>query len=90
VYDPDAYLAQPDLGPDAGEQADSGLRADALRKAIAGLPPGQREAIELVGLGERSLEEVSQATGRSKVALKVNFHRALKALRARMVREEDV
>ncbi len=90
VHDPDAYLAQPDTGPDAGEQTDSGLRADALRRAIAGLPPGQREAIERVGLGEQSLEEVSLATGRSKVALKVNFHRALKALRARMVRDGDV
>ena len=55
-----------------------------LREAISRLPPGQREAVEQMGLQERSLAEASAATGRSPGALKVNLHRALKALRGRL------
>jgi RNA polymerase sigma-70 factor (ECF subfamily) len=61
-----------------------------LRQAVARLPPGQREAIELIGLGEQSLDEAAAATGRSKGALKVNFHRAIKALRTLMAEGGDV
>ena len=43
-----------------------------------------REAIELVKLREMSLDEASRASGKSVAALKVNVHRALKALRARL------
>lgn len=55
---------------------------EALRKAIAQLPPGQRQAIELLKQKEMSLKEASAATGLSIAALKVATHRALKALRA--------
>ncbi|WP_266183106.1 RNA polymerase sigma factor [Dyella humicola] len=54
-----------------------------LREAIATLPPGQREAIEQLGLKEHSLAEAAEHTGRQPGALKVNLHRALKALRTR-------
>jgi RNA polymerase sigma-70 factor (ECF subfamily) len=47
------------------------------------LPPGQREAVEQLGLRERSLSETAELTGRNTGALKVNLHRALKALRER-------
>lgn len=66
---------------DAAEQAE---RAAALRAAIATLPPGQREAVEQLGLQEHSLAEAAALTGRSTGALKVNLHRALKALRNRL------
>jgi RNA polymerase sigma-70 factor (ECF subfamily) len=90
VHDPDAYLAHADSAPDADSQAYAGFRSEALRAAVARLPAGQREAIELIGLGEKSLEEAAVVTGRSKGALKVNFHRAIKALRTLMAPAGDV
>lgn len=67
-----------------GDEAEQGQRAAALREAIATLPPGQREAVEQLGLRERSLAEAAELTGRSTGALKVNLHRAIKALRGRL------
>jgi RNA polymerase sigma factor (sigma-70 family) len=58
--------------------------ADHLCKAIACLPKTQREAVELLRLGELSLAEASQLTGRSIGALKVSTHRALGALRQQL------
>lgn len=83
LHDPDAYLNQ--VGQDDPADLAVGRQDEAarLRSAIATLPPSQREAVELLGLQERSLEEASRQTGRSKVALKVNLHRALRALRGR-------
>lgn len=54
---------------------------DALKAAIRDLPPGQREAIEMVKLREMSLKEAAAATGTSVGALKVSVHRAVGALR---------
>lgn len=65
----------------ASDATERQQRAARLREAIAELPPGQREAVENMGLGERSLAESSLLTGRSTGALKVNLHRAIKALR---------
>ncbi len=53
-----------------------------LAAAVARLPEGQRQAVEHLALRELSLAEASTMTGRSTGALKVNLHRALKALRA--------
>ena len=52
--------------------------------ALAGLPAGQREAVQHLVLEERSLDEAAALTRRSKGSLKVNLHRALKALRGRL------
>jgi RNA polymerase sigma-70 factor (ECF subfamily) len=68
---------------DASAEGEREQEARRLREAIAELPPGQREAIEQLGLRERSLAEAAEQTGRSTTALKVNLHRALKALRGR-------
>jgi RNA polymerase sigma factor (sigma-70 family) len=54
---------------------------DALRQAIEQLPPGQREAIEMLKLHEMSLKEASAASGTSVGALKVSVHRAMATLR---------
>ena len=69
---------------DASAASERAQEAARLHAAIAELPPGQREAMEQLGLKERSLAEAAAATGRSTGALKVNLHRALKALRDRM------
>jgi RNA polymerase sigma-70 factor (ECF subfamily) len=63
---------------------EAGDRTEGLVSAIAALPEGQRQAIELLKLQELSLAEASLVTGRSIAALKVNVHRAMKALRRRL------
>jgi RNA polymerase sigma-70 factor (ECF subfamily) len=90
VFNEDAYLAHPDSGPAADAGLGRGDQARALAEAIATLPPGQRQAVELLALGERSLDEAAQDTGRSKGALKVNLHRAIQALRTIMADRRDV
>ena len=63
---------------------DAGAAAGGLvNEALANLPERQREAVRLLVLEEQSLSEAAVATRRSKGALKVNLHRALKALRGR-------
>jgi RNA polymerase sigma-70 factor (ECF subfamily) len=59
----------------------------ALERAIAELPPGQRQAIELLKLKEMSLKEAAAATGMSVSALKVATHRAIKALKLALRKE---
>lgn len=54
---------------------------EALRHAINTLPPGQREAVEMVKLREMSLKEAAYASGTSTGALKVSVHRAITTLR---------
>jgi RNA polymerase sigma-70 factor (ECF subfamily) len=53
-----------------------------LTEAIEKLPPRQRRAIELVKLGEMSVAEASAASGQTPGAVKVNVHRAIRALRS--------
>jgi RNA polymerase sigma-70 factor (ECF subfamily) len=55
-----------------------------LARAVASLPPGQRQAIELVKLRELSLAEAAAHSGVSAGALKVAVHRAMKTLRERL------
>lgn len=56
----------------------------AIRDALAKLTRGQREAIELLKVRGLSLEEASALAGRSVSALKINVHRAIRALRRSM------
>lgn len=77
-----AYEAYAD--PSLGSHDEAHASADQLGKAISALPPTQREAIELLKLREMTLAEASRLTGRSIEALKVNAHRAVKALERKM------
>ncbi len=54
--------------------------------AVASLPPGQREAVQYLVMQEQSLTQAAKTTGRSEGALKVNLHRAIKALRVKLER----
>jgi len=83
IGDDDAVVRHPDE-QDASAASERAQQAQRLRAAVSQLPPGQREAVEQLGLKELSLEEASARTGRSTGALKVNLHRALKALRGRI------
>jgi RNA polymerase sigma-70 factor (ECF subfamily) len=56
-----------------------------LLRAIAALPTGQRQAVELLKLRELSLKEAEVVSGMSIAALKVAVHRAVKTLRQRLV-----
>jgi RNA polymerase sigma-70 factor (ECF subfamily) len=58
--------------------------AERLRPAIEALPEGQREAVKLLGLDGYTLAESAELSGKTKTALKVSFHRAIKSLRARL------
>ncbi|MGC8476025.1 MAG: sigma-70 family RNA polymerase sigma factor [Acetobacteraceae bacterium] len=60
---------------------DQTLDEATLRDAIARLPPGQRQALELTKLRELSLEQAAAESGQSVTALKVATHRGIKALR---------
>jgi RNA polymerase sigma-70 factor (ECF subfamily) len=83
VHDDFAFDSHPDRD-DASAHTERDQEAQRLREAIETLPPGQREAVEQLGLKERSLAEAAERTGRNTGALKVNLHRALKSLRDRL------
>jgi RNA polymerase sigma-70 factor (ECF subfamily) len=84
VHDDLAYEQHASPESQAEQALDQTGRVRALGEAVAMLPPRQREALEHLGLAERTLEEAAALTGRTKGALKVNLHRALKTLRALM------
>jgi RNA polymerase sigma factor (sigma-70 family) len=87
VHAPLAFDNHPDETVDPSQHLD---RADASRsvgRALASLPTRQREAVQHLVLEDQSLDEAATLTKRTKGSLKVNLHRALKALRGRMQRE---
>ena len=61
--------------------------SEALRRAIADLPTGQRRAVELLKLHELSLREAAALSGMSTGALKVAVHRGIRTLRMKLTRE---
>lgn len=85
VADQPAYETFAD--PGANREIEVAQNTAGLSGAIAALPASQREAVELLKLKEMSLAEASQASGKSMTALKVNVHRAIKALRAQLTGE---
>lgn len=70
--------------PAANKETETADRAADLGNAVATLPARQREAVELLKLRGMSLAEASRASGMSIGALKVNVHRAIKALKAQL------
>ena len=82
ISDDTAYETFAD--PGANRAMEVYATSEGLSEAIAGLPAQQREAVELLKLKEMSLAEASEASGRSVAALKVNVHRAIRSLRARL------
>lgn len=52
------------------------------REAMAGLPEGERAALELVAVDQLTVAEAAQALGVRQVTVRVRLHRARKALRA--------
>ena len=88
VHAPIELEQHADPAADASSGWRDASRAEDLAKALAGLTPGQREAVELIAVEGRSLSEASATTGRTKGALKVNFHRALESLKQRLGKDD--
>jgi len=86
VHAPIAFENYADDGADPARGLHQEDDAGRVNAALASLPPRQREAVEHLVLNERSLAEASAETRRSKGSLKVNLHRALKALRGNVER----
>ncbi len=84
LYAPIPYENHADEAADVGRAVEQAGEVRELGVAIAALPDGQRQAVQTLALGGHSLAEAEAMTGRSQTALKVNLHRALKGLRARM------
>ncbi|MFZ0152478.1 MAG: RNA polymerase sigma factor [Xanthobacteraceae bacterium] len=84
VYAPLAYEnhSDPSASPD---EAVFGIgHTEVLRSAIDKLSARQREAVEHLALQSQSLAQAATATGRSTGSLRVDWHRALKTLHARL------
>jgi RNA polymerase sigma-70 factor (ECF subfamily) len=77
----------PETFSSAHANAETGTLGDPelLQRAIAALPAGQRQAVELLKLRELSLKEAEVVSGMSIAALKVAVHRGVKTLRQRLV-----
>jgi RNA polymerase sigma-70 factor (ECF subfamily) len=58
-----------------------------LTEAIEALPPTQRDAIQMLKLGEMSLKEAAAASQTTVGALKIATHRAITALRKMLMKE---
>ena len=80
----DAQVYETFADPRAKAEVEARDRAAILGPALATLPRGQREALELLKLRELSLAEASRASGKSVASLKVSVHRAIRALRAQL------
>ncbi|MEX0842654.1 MAG: sigma-70 family RNA polymerase sigma factor [Xanthobacteraceae bacterium] len=87
IYAPLAFENFADASANPTEGLSRADDAAHIRQALAALPARQREAVQYLVIEEKSLAETSAATRRSKVSLKVNLHRALKALRGAKQRE---
>lgn len=87
-YAPEALETFADEGADPARGLDSADASGRVGEALAMLPSRQREAVEEIVLKDKSLAEAAAATRLTKVALKVNLHRALKTLRGKLDRKE--
>ncbi len=68
--------------PGANEELEAVRAGTEVGELLRALPARQRAAVEALRLRELSLAEAAAESGQSVGALKVNLHRALKALRA--------
>ncbi len=84
VHSPIVYENHSDLGSDPEKAAIQVDQTEARSSALHTLSAGQRQAVEHLALQSQSLAQAARATGRSTGALRVDWHRALKNLRAQL------
>lgn len=87
-YAPEAIEAFADETADSASVVEQSDRAGRVGEALAMLTSRQREAVEQLVLKGQTLSEAAATTRLTKVALKVNLHRALKTLRGKLDRRE--
>jgi len=88
VHAPLAFENHADETADPARGIAHADEATAVSRVLEALPKKQREAVQYLVLEEHSLTDTAALTRRSKVSLKVNLHRALKALRGTLERAE--
>jgi RNA polymerase sigma-70 factor (ECF subfamily) len=88
LHAPVRYENHPDSSDDPEQALGRADQAARLARAADTLPSGQREAFKSVVLLDQSLDEAAGATRKTAGAIKVNLHRALKTLRARLSGKE--
>ena len=81
IYAPVAYENHSDP---SGNSEEAPFQIEVVDLAIKKLSARQREAVQHLALQGQSLAQAATATGRSTGSLRVNWHRALKALRAQL------
>ena len=74
-------------GDETKNEQDRADDQEEIRRALSALPPGQQQAVELLKVQGLSLQEASDATGKTVTSLKVTVHRALKAMRQALERK---
>jgi RNA polymerase sigma factor (sigma-70 family) len=82
VHAPHAYLNHSDSSGHPEETVSQNDHAKVLNFALGKLSVRQREAVEHLALRSRSLAQTATVTGRSTGSLRLDWHRALKTLRA--------
>jgi len=75
--------------PAANRDLEKSQAAASVQRWLAQLPPGQRQAVEMLKLKELSLNEAAALSGQSVGSLKVATHRAIASLRKIWKREEQ-
>lgn len=88
VYAPVAYENHSDPSGDPEEAASEVDHIKMLNSALGTLSAAQREAVEHLALDHQSIEQAAKASGRSPGSLRVDWHRALKSLRAQLRRKD--
>jgi RNA polymerase sigma-70 factor (ECF subfamily) len=83
IHSPFVFESYVDDTADPTRKAGDAAGSRRVDEALAVLPERQREAVRVLVLEEQSLAEAAIATRRTRGALKVNLHRALKSLRAK-------
>ena len=81
-------LERPEPGAEVDDQVARRAQLTAVRQALAGLPEDYQEVIRLRLLLELPTATVAAWMGRKEGAVRVLLHRALQALRARMVQDD--
>jgi len=84
----DPELVETFSGAAANNEVEAVHSADEVAYLLQQLPARQREALEMLKLRDMSAAQAAQVSGQSAGALKVNAHRALKALRGWMQARE--
>lgn len=88
VSDPLSYEAHPDPAVPADHLIGQAEQAAWVMGAVAALPDRQREAMQHLASQGLTHDEAAAWTGRTKGALKVSLHRALRSLRNRFAKED--